>query len=342
MSLNLEKIKKNLRNIIDLNDDAYPPANTEIGIVFGYLKSEDNHGSELELFSDLFIEGLSLISNIDNPAAPIISMILSGLISSYNTPPTPPNLLLPYTQVSARYLATYLQIDSDLVTIMNDVENNLDKEFTIPDNLDLPAPFNTKKTIKIRELNDYDIPIKDSDAFIAYRDAFVLGFRNQLVKQQLPVLGGYSVGAVHIQYGQKYWLFIAKNPPGGDKINWTDGDWVISNKELQLQEYDIKVSGNSFEDFTKTAGEFCEQTGGLIVVTSKDDSNIQYSKYYMLVGFSDGEWSGWNLATIDFYNWLFKDDGFGNIIRPNSVGMRDDIYRNWGITNGNLLPKSKI
>jgi len=342
MAVNLEKIKKNLKNLIDLNDESYPPANTEIGVVYGYLSATDNHDNGVNLFGDLLIEGLSLIGDIDNPAAPIVAWFLSGLVNSYNTS-TPASLLSPdITQISSRYVATYLQIDTDLITILNDTENNLDKEFTIPDNLNLPAPYNDKKIIKVRELGEdnCNVPAKYSDDFNTLKNAFVIGFRNRLVKQELPRINNYAIGAVHIKYGTKYWLYIAQDPPGGDKINWTGGDWTITNIELQLQGRDVKVSGNSFEDFNKIAGSFNEQSGSLIVVEGKTDSSISYKKYYMLQGFSDGEWSGWNLGSNDFYNWLFKDDGFGNIMRPNSIGMRDDIFRNWGITNGNLLPNS--
>ena len=340
MAVNTEKIKQNLKNLIDLNDESYPPANSEIGIVYGYLSATDNHDNGVSLFGDILIEGLSLIGDIDNPAAPVVAWFLSGLVNSYNTS-TPPNLLNPdITQIAARYVATYLQIDTDLTTILNDVYNNLDKEFTIPDNLNLPAPYNDKKTIKVRELSDIDFPAKYSDDFNTLKDAFVIGFRNELVKQELPRINSYSIGAVHIKYGTKYWLYIAQNPPNADRINWTGGGWTITNTELQLQGRDVKVSGGSFDDFNKTAGAFCDQSGAMIIVTDKTDSDISFSKYYMLQGFSDGEWSGWNLGSTDFYNWLFKDDGFGNIIRPDSVGMREDIFRNWGITNGNLLPGS--
>jgi hypothetical protein len=58
----------------------------------------------------------------------------------------------------------------------------------------------------------------------------------------------------------------------------------------------------------------------------------------MFTGYQAGEHSGWDLSNADFYDWLFQDDGFCNITRPDSVGLRADIFRNWGITNGTKIP----
>ena len=61
---------------------------------------------------------------------------------------------------------------------------------------------------------------------------------------------------------------------------------------------------------------------------------------YMLQNFVVVDRSGWNLASADFYNWLFIDDGFGTVLNANGIGMRDDIFRNWGVQYGNQIPQS--
>ncbi len=85
---NIPKIQRNLQNIIDLHRDAYAPAHDEIGIVYGYLKSEDNHDNGLGLFGNLLFSAFSLIGSIEGlPGAPIIAWFLSGVVQSYSTPP---------------------------------------------------------------------------------------------------------------------------------------------------------------------------------------------------------------------------------------------------------------
>jgi hypothetical protein len=126
MTVDYEKIKSNLQNLIDLNRDVYAPTNSEIGIVYGYLKSEDNHDNGLSLFGNLLFSAFSLIGSIEGlPGAPIIAWFLSGVVQSYATPPTPPNLLDPdITKVTERYLATYMQIDTDLTYLLNNIDDD--------------------------------------------------------------------------------------------------------------------------------------------------------------------------------------------------------------------------
>jgi len=338
----MDKLVTNLKNLVDLNNENYNRSNPMIDEVYHYLDNHpDDNDNGLGLFGNLLFSAFSLIGSIpDFPPGPFIAWFLSGIVDSINTNP-PPDLNVDFGNLVDRYSKTTFHIEEELDRLIADPEGNLDKEYKIPDYVKLPPPFDTKKTIKVRELLDVTIPDKYELVFAQCADAHKTGFRNELVKQELPRVGGYAVGAIHIQHSTKYNLFIAQNPPGGDKINWTDGDWVIKNDELQLQGRSVTVSGNSFNDFNKTASSFNEQSNSLIVVTDKTDTSISYKKYYMLQGFSDGEWSGWYLGPDNFYNWLFKDDGFGNIVRPSSVGMRDDIYRNW-VTNGNLLPPAFI
>ena len=34
-------------------------------------------------------------------------------------------------------------------------------------------------------------------------------------------------------------------------------------------------------------------------------------------------------ASEDLCSYLFKDDGFGNVINPDGVAMRQDVFENW-------------
>jgi len=87
----------------------------------------------------------------------------------------------------------------------------------------------------------------------------------------------------------------------------------------------------------------------------KDNNEIRYHRWYVTNGSSalcDGSESGaidhkicnpapgaenFGLATGEFLNWLFIDDGAGNIVNKNGVGYRDDVLRNW-TANGFQIP----
>lgn len=87
----------------------------------------------------------------------------------------------------------------------------------------------------------------------------------------------------------------------------------------------------------------------------KANNEIRYHKWFVMTGQNpacDGSESGaidhkicnpapgeenFGLATGEFLNWLYIDDGAGNIVNPNGVGYRDDVIRNW-TANGFQIP----
>ena len=334
-------IKQNLKNLIDLNDLSYPPASAQIGIVYGYLTEDDNHDNGTGLFANLLFSALGLIGEIEAiPAAPVIAWFLSAVVNTFNEK-TQPQLYSPFPQIAARYTATYMAIDDALTTILNDLDHHMDDVFTIPDYINLPPPYNNKKTITVRELASVTIPANYSDDFNTCKDRFIIGFRNELVKQELPRINKYGIGTIHKRDMGRYNIFVMTVPgsPNDTLYGWSTGRYTIDSNDIQLENHNVTVSGNKYSDFNATAGSYCEQMGGaLIVPISNDGANIDYHKYYMFTGYETDEHSGWNLSSKDFYDWLFQDDGFGNVIRPDSVGKRNDIFRNWNITNGSCIP----
>jgi hypothetical protein len=126
-----------------------------------------------------------------------------------------------------------------------------------------------------------------------------------------------------------------------DTTYWWNNDdgFTIDNKETQLDR--VSVSGNSVSDFKSKASTFNTQQGAsLVVPVSATDSEVVYHKYYLFTNYSENAHSGWSFASKDFYDMLFQDDGFGNILRPDSVGTRDEIFRTWSITGSDSIPSS--
>jgi len=87
----------------------------------------------------------------------------------------------------------------------------------------------------------------------------------------------------------------------------------------------------------------------------KEANEIRYYRWFIMCGqneIQDGSQSGpinhkqvipapgsesFTLADGGFLQWLFIDDGVGNIVNKNGVGYRDDIIRNW-TENGYQIP----
>ena len=339
------QIITNLKNLIDLNNQSFAPASGEIDVVNGYLETQDNHDNGFSLFSNLLFSAVGLIGEIEAlPAAPVIAWFLSAVVNSFTTS-SQPELFNPFPQIKARYIATSLAIDTKLTTILNDLDNQMDTPLTIPDFIQLPPPYNNKKTITVRELANYNIPALYSDDFETCKDKFVFGFRNELVKQNLPTTNKYGIGTIYKRNMGRYNIFIMADPGTSEDTAylWNQDNLTINSTDTQLQDHEVTVSGSSVDDFNATAGSYNSQMGGaLIVPVSTNGSDITYHKYYMFTGYQAGEHSGWDLSNADFYDWLFQDDGFGNITRPDSVGLRADIFRNWGITNGTKIPPAVL
>ena len=342
MSVNLDKIRTNLSNLIDLNDAAYPSASNQVAIVQGYLNGTQPKDNGENLFTNLIFSAVGLIGNLEGiPAAPVIAWFLSAVVNQFNQQ-THPDLYDPFPGIEARYDATYRAIDTELINILNDLQNNLDNVLTIPDGLNLPSPYNTKKSISVRELENYDIPAKNTDDFDTCKNKFIIGFRNGLFKQQLPKYSNFGVGCIFIKKAHFYWTYVMTKPGSeNDAEYWWNNDdgFTIDNDETQLDR--VSISGSSVSDFKSKAADFNEkQSSSLIVPVSATDSEVVYHKYYLFTNYSEGEHSGWSFASNDFYSMLFQDDGFGTSLRPESVGTRDEIFRTWSITGSDSIPKS--
>jgi len=342
MSVNLDKIRSNLCNLIDLNDAAYPSASNQVGIVQGYLNGTQPKDNGPDLFTNLLFSAVGLIGNLEGiPAAPVIAWFISAVVNQFNQT-THPELYDPFPAIEARYDATYREIDTELINILNDLQNRLDTVLTIPDGLNLPFPYNTKKSITVSELENYTIPAKNTDDFDTCKNKFIIGFRNGLFKQQLPKYSNFGVGCIFIKRAHFYWTYIMTAPGSeNDTKYWWDSDdgFTIDNKETQLDR--VSISGDDVTDFKAKAAEFNTQQGGsLVVPVSVTDTEVVYHKYYLFTNYSEGEHSGWGLASKDFYDMLFQDDGFGTILRPDSVDTRDMIFRTWNIAGSSNIPKS--
>jgi hypothetical protein len=346
--VNIVQISDNLKNLIDLNDDTYDHTNTEIDVVFAYLHATDNTDNGIGLFGNLLITAVSLIGSIEAlPAAPFVAWILSGVVNSINESP-PERLNAKCAAIKERYNLTSMEIDKRLAAILADIPGNLDKELKIPEGLNLPVPYNNRRTFKIRELADCVIPPRRTPEFEAFKDAHIMGFRYELTKQQLPQTDT-TIAAIYQHSTLYYTLDKVISPgtendrphgcyPGGD-MNYID-NWDVPEDNL-MGNSRVRITCNSMNDFGPVAGEVSLHSGGLFVAkTGGDNSHVEYHKYYLVNGFSEDSDSSWRPIDKTLADWLFKDDGFGKIVNSGGVVKREELFRNWKIKNSDRLPKA--
>jgi hypothetical protein len=341
----IQKLKTNLKNLIDFNDLSYSTTSPVIDEVYHYLNSVQKTDPGVSVFENLLDSSYELIGELPIPGASIISWLIGGILDSYSSN-TPQNLNLDFGEVAARYNKTYYQIRMDLTTMYNNPFENIDKVYSIN--------FGNKKTITLRELLDYDVPSKDDKSFTELLQAHTRGFRSALCKQELPKTKQWSIAFVSFYDGFAYVpgnnfreIYISptiweENFTAEGELNWIDNEELVDHHK-DIPKIGVSSPNLDLESMKQTCGKFCQLqpqayvNGYLQHVKWNNEYTITVIfKYYLMEHF-DGP-NSWTLANASFCNWLFKDDSFGNIINPDGCGLRSDVLRNWGgIINANLM-----
>ncbi len=340
----IKKLKTNLNNLIEFNDRSYYSTSPVVEEVYHYLTSVNKVDPGMSLFQSLLDSSYELIGELPIPGAGIISWFIGGLLDSYS-PDNQPNLNLDFGEVGARYNKTYYQIRLDLTTMYDDPTQNLDKVYT--------TSFGNKKTITLRELLNYDVPNKDDLDFTKILQAHTRAFRSSLCQQELPKSDQFKICGVFYQGGwdvpnsidDVFWPYL-----------WADKQqpYMITNDELRYGDHEqenpkISVSSDNFSmnDLKSAAAEFCKQSSQTLITNfaeGKDDQGTEvliFHKYYVMDYVNEDRPSSgfWRLASKGFCDWLFKDDGFGNIVNEDGCGNRADVFRNWGMKWGDQIDK---
>ena len=350
-SLTPEQIKilqTNLQNLIDFNDSSYMNTNPVILEVFNMLESSDNKDPGVGIFESLLDSSYQLISLLPIPGANVISWFIGGILSSYTNNPLNP-LNSDFGEISIRYDKTYYQIRSDLTTMYDNINEFLDTVYYIPSIID-----SNKKTITLRELLNYTIPNKYSENYTELLQAHTRGFRSSICKQELPKANKWcmlEVEVVTMDPLSRENVLPADNNPlfalwwdNNSKINGIESNPFMYACQNKIDNIEVISNTSDHQSYIKTLGEFVSKVGSVYIVDiGSDTQNPEY--FYYLVYFLASQYDDdfyWNIANKSFSDWLFKDDGFGNIINPDGCGMREDIIKNWGIKYGDQIMSKEM
>ena len=342
----MAKIRRNLDRLIDFADISFDYSQGAITEVYETLKAGNSPGDNRSLFAKLMSSSYELIGAVPIPGSEVVSWFVGAVVDTYSNenPPGDINLDQDYADMVLRYSATSLGLRNDLSDMRTNTNERRDRVYTVP--------FGNKQTITVRDLINVDLPSKDdvgfSDLLVAHRR----GLKHAVCKPPFQAMRKWGV----------YYELKSSNPRGlvpakrggnqgwivhGNLNDWGKGQELFSNQPLTYirPEYvKVEIYGeldDPVANFKDAGARFIK--GFPAAVIMPQDQNYMYNgerqqayrQYYVLTDYG----SSINFAVADggFMNWLFIDDGFGNITNPDGVGYREEIVREWMI-NGDGIP----
>ena len=297
------------------------------------------------LASILFASSFELIADTELPGAGVLSWFLSGLQESYADPRTEPaSLAAPFLNILERFDNNMTQMRYDLSVIHADPQSHLGDTYQIP--------WGPKKTITVAELGSYDFPSSEDPNFTLLIEAFRKAWKKTLTKNLLPTR--YQIATIHYHYEDRPDPFEPEedcwpeNPKGSDanvSQFWSGGDVEISlcgDSGSRPRQSNVDGTGvNTLRAFQGTIAKIISANpAGCYVYEEVWDrpapdlnrvwKGAYYWSYWLVPSGSYGKES-FTLAPNDFVNWLFIDDGVGNVTNSNGVTSRLEVFQSWGL-----------
>lgn len=273
-----------------------------------YLKLSQDSGGDpgQSLITKINDITFAIISDVDFPGAGITGYAIQGLMSSYDSD-TPDSLKKTFGNVWARFGATFQQAEDDFGKFASDPVKYWDYTYTNPV---------TGMPFVVSELANPNVffPSRDPkstgkfynpDAFNVMTDQVKSSFKYNLTRNVM---------------GQKWSILHQPNSNFWD--GWNDDDarrfavaQIAGNRDVFLTWWHDQEGS--------CAG--CPNDG-----ISTSEPRIGAGDWYSNWDYYHGE-----QATKDMCDWLMQDDGFGNVLNPDALTTRRDVFYNWPLS-GNL------
>jgi hypothetical protein len=312
-------IKNNIAFLIDFIDTNSEYAENAINEVFEKLNLDDNYDYKRFQFNQLLLKAYEYVSKVEfqGDGAKYIGWILSSIVNSFNDKNTP-ELSKNFDSLKERFIQTNIQIRRSLSKIYDNPQKYSSKNFAVP-----TTSF-FYKNISVTDLLKITIPNKYNNNYNDILKAYFNGIRYFIAKEELCKLD-YKIVAITSDG-------FTCEPNDDNDILWMWGAnckmaQTIDNTELNNYENEVENVYVRGKNFNKTAGNFCEAVSNAFIIPIND--KIYYHKYYIYTETEN--------SSDEFFNWLIQDNGFGKVLRPDSVTTREDLFRNWGIQNSDKL-----
>jgi len=359
----IEKIKKNLDVLMDMNEKVYGENTSIISEVWGMLNGQQDKDSSPDvgkssyktiLVSALAIGGIVL----EQPELEIAAVILGGVfeyLSENDTSNkiTHVNLDAEFGLLSNRNTSSYNAINIILGQMFDDPNKFRDQSWTVN------VPYTCFNTL--RDLINITIPGKDTEQFQLTVQAQCRQYRHQITIPAMEKMQYWDIYFVQdLNYkGSNFGMCYVPgppgqpNPPGGiertrELHDMVEGMRIFANDEIWHFHPDYKhVESFLKEDELKKSylgavADFVNKfPAAYIYPYSITNKYVKSWRYYIMEGYNKitDPSSNFGVANGDFLKWLFIDDGAGNVVNPDGVGYRYDIICSENIMrNRHMIP----
>lgn len=361
----IAKIKKNLSTLMDMNEKFYGETTGIIPEVWGMLKGQqsknDTPDSGKDGYKTILVSALAIAGIVtEQPEIEIAAVILAGTfdyLSTDNNSKTSTNVNLDadFGLLSSRNTASYNSLNIMIGKMFDDPNKYRDQPWAIQN----PYRFNT-----LRDMIDIEIPGKDTELFQLSVQAQSRQFRNQITIPEMEKMQYWDIYFVqdtnHKDSNFGYCYVPGPpgqpNPPDGIQrsrnTNTSDvgnGVRIFANDEIWTHHPDyvhVESFGSNDDDlkssYLNAVSDFIKKfPAAYIYPYSMTDKTVLSWRYYIMEGYDKitEPTLNFGVANGDFMNWLFIDDGAGNVTNPNGAGYRYDIICTSNIMrNRHMIP----
>lgn len=303
----ITQLRQNCYNMSVWLDHVHDFSQDALNEVYLKISEDGSTDSSQKWVSSILDVAMAVVADMEFPGAAITGFALQAIVGSF-ADDTPDSLKKAFGDAWGRFGASYEAEEDMLSQFANDPAGNWNKTFTdvasgktfTVSQLGAPNVFFPSRDPRMQGTQFYD-PVKFSSA----ADKSVAAFKYNLTKNLI---------------GKKW--SILHSPKRTFWNGWSDSDARNFAKNQVNSNRDILVLWRPDEDGS-CAG--CPNHG-----MSTLEVRIGVGEWYSNWDYYHGE-----NASRDMCDWLIKDDGYGNILNPNALTTRRDVFYNWPL-EGNL------
>ncbi|HEX5707819.1 MAG TPA: hypothetical protein VFX96_11020, partial [Pyrinomonadaceae bacterium] len=289
--------KQNLSNLIDFFDLNKQNCNDRLQEAYDKVDEDPTVDAGESFMNNIFDSMLWGIGGISFPGSAFVSAFIANLFWGYATNP-PASLQGQLGSMLDRLNDNFDQARTDLAQYHDNVVDYWNQPLV---NSQSPAPTTPGqlKNILVSGLGSGFISIPDKDS-VPFSVMLAVGERQLRLSAAQQLLGKKWVSA-----------YPDSNPQ--------------TPTSMSVQQFDSQgpslISSNPSYFITDIETTTTKQCG-------KTYYGVQYNQYWLA---SDPNVFKEGAAPLDLCQWLFKDDGFGNLINPEAIAGRWDVFTNWGL-----------
>lgn len=320
--MDLSNIKRNALRMQMFIDDIVNYNNAILIEIYGKLQQDVAKDPKQSTISKLLTRAYETVER--KLGIPDVIGFYKGLNVEYNLSP-PPALLGDFSDIAERFRMTYLQMRTKLAQIYDNPEKYADEvygQFQVGNMSTINFPeygslnFNT---LLVTFNNAFRLEIVRDELVKHYRIGFTYFVSQPQIKLLNPETSRFT------ELNVKSW----RGPFGNNGISTT-----IPERSFGLAKGE-RITRDTFE---KNVTAFLERVPGVYIEKYDRPHGIAYQEYCLVGNWVEYGQCTWTLLSsanketaLRLSNWLFIDDGFGNIMNPNGVAYRKDVFTNWGI-----------